>query len=149
MQSLVPDEMYARSKLRMLFFAVNPAGGEPKVTVTESEFRYGMSATQVAEDIRDVHRSYGTIFEMKITGNGNDEAVVDSQFLTQEQNDVFWTKDKIICVRPPDKQITKVYTVSVGCLSGKYFDYRQLFDAVIDGTVIGGDNGQHNGRSKE
>ena len=137
-QSLVPSAISEKRNMKLIFFALNSAGGEPKLMIARSEYKKDANLAAIIKDIDNDIGYVGGIQDTETIEMKDNFAVTETSAITHD-GDIFKTMSKIFLVKPPDKKYAVVYQVGIGASFNNYYKYFQTIDYVIHNTRF--DNG--------
>ncbi|OQA91920.1 MAG: hypothetical protein BWY26_00632 [Elusimicrobia bacterium ADurb.Bin231] len=130
-QSIIPISDIKTKDIKILLFALNSSGGEPKITVAENIYKKPVNIDEVLNLTEAEYIVYGTIFKKDIIEKTSDFAIAEYIFLTSEGK-VFITQDKIFVSADENGSFTKSYVISVGALFENYLKYKPLINLIVN-----------------
>ncbi len=130
-QSIIPISDIKTKDIKILLFALNSSGGEPKITVAENIYKKPVNIDEVLNLTEAEHIVYGTIFKKDIIEKTSDFVIAEYSFLTSEGK-VFITQDKIFVSDDENGSFIKSYVMSVGALFENYLKYKPLINLIVN-----------------
>ena len=132
-QSFVPEKASREHKMKIIFFALNKASGEPKIIIARSEYRKGMNIEQILKAINNDSELLGGIQETWQQQIEGDSALTETSAITSD-GDIFISKSKLFLVNSADAKNVVVYQISAGATFNDYYKYLSVIDAVMQNS---------------
>ena len=144
LQNIISQQIANRSNVKLMFFAANGAGGDPKTAISESEYQQEVKMEDVINKLDSDAAAFGSIQKTEILAVTPVSAELVSSVFTGD-GDIFKSKSRLLAVLSPDKKKFRVYYVSAGASFNNYFKYLPVIDSIIESAVIVEDGNESNG----